>query len=77
MRLVGSAVGALLISAMDENVESFVANSFVLLALPGFVLSLLALFGRDGDAPRIGWGKRVAGVGLLAVGVLVGLGLLL
>ena len=50
---------------MDENAETFVANSFVLLSLPGFVLSLLALFGRDGDEPRIGWGKRIAGVGLV------------
>jgi hypothetical protein len=77
MLLVGSAVGALLISTMDENAETFVANSFVLLSLPGFVLSLLQLFGRDGDEPRIGWGKRIAGVGLLAVGILAALGILL
>ena len=48
MLLVGTAVGALLISTMDENAETFIANSFVLLSLPGFLLSLLQLFGRDG-----------------------------
>lgn len=77
MLLVGTAVGALLLSTMDENAETFVANSFVLLSLPGFVLSLLQLFGREGDEPRIGWGKRFGGVGLLALGVLLALGLVL
>ena len=77
MLLVGTAVGALLISTMDENAETFIANSFVLLSLPGFVLSLLQLFGREGDEPRIGWGKRIAGAGLLGVGILAALGLLL
>ncbi len=77
MLLVTTAVGALLISTMNENAETFIANSFVLLSLPGFVLSLLQLFGRDGDEPKIGWGKRIAGVALLALGVLAALGLVL
>ncbi len=77
MIIVGTAVGALLISTMDENADTFIANSFVLLALPGFVLSLLALFGRDGDDRQVGWGKRVAGVALLVLGVLAVFGLVL
>ncbi len=76
MLVVGTVVGALLIGTLDEHAETFVANGFVLLALPGFLLSLLQLFGRDGHEPAIGWGKRVAGVGLLVGGVLVALGLL-
>ncbi len=76
MLFVGTATTALLISTMDENAETFIANAFVLLALPGFLLSLLQLFGRDGDEPRIGWGKRIAGVGLLVLGILLVLGLL-
>jgi hypothetical protein len=75
MLFVGSVAGALLISAMDENAETFAANSFAILSLPGFVLSLLQLFGREGDEPRIGWGKRIAGVGLVVFGVFLALGL--
>jgi hypothetical protein len=77
MLLITTALGALLISVMNEKSEDFLANTFVLLSLPGFVLSLLHLIGRDGDDPSIGWGKRVAGVGLLVLGVLLALGLLL
>jgi hypothetical protein len=76
MLFVGTATTALLISTMNEDAETFIANAFVLLALPGFLLSLLQLFGRDGDEPEIGWGKRIAGVGLLALGILLVLGLL-
>jgi hypothetical protein len=49
----------------------------VLLALPGFALSLAQLFGREGDEPQIGWGKRVGGLLLLAVGIMLVLGMLL
>ncbi len=74
MLLVGAAVGALLLSSMNEKAPDFLATTFVLLALPGFALSLVALFARDGDEPRIGWGKRLAGVGLVVLGVLLALG---
>jgi hypothetical protein len=77
MLLVGTAVGALLIATMNENAATFLANSFILLSLPGFVLSLIGLFGRDGDEPELGWGKRIAGIPVLIVGILLALGLLL
>jgi len=77
MLFVGTAVGALLVDTMDENAATFIANAFVLMAIPGFLLSLLHLFGRDGDEPPIGWGKRLAGVVLLILGILLALGLLL
>ena len=77
MLFVGTAVGALLVDTMDENAATFIANAFVLMAIPGFLLSLLHLFGRDGDEPRVGWGKRFAGVVLLVLGILLALGLLL
>ena len=75
MLLVGAAVGALLLSVMNEKADDFLATTFVLLLVPGFVLSIVSLFGRDGEEPRIGWGKRFAGVGLLVLGVLLALGL--
>jgi len=77
MLFVATAVGALLLRTMDETAETFLADSFVLLALPGFVLSLLSLFGREGDQPPIGWGKRIAGLAVLVAGILLVLGLLL
>jgi hypothetical protein len=77
MLFVATAVGALLLSTMNERSETFIANSFVLLSLPGFLLSLLSLFGREGGERRIGWGKRVAGSAILVAGTLLVLGLLL
>ncbi len=77
MLFVGTAVGALLIGAMDENAESFLATCFVLLSLPGFALSLAQLLGRDGAEPEIGWGKRLGGVLLVVVGVMLVLGMIL
>jgi hypothetical protein len=77
MLFVATAVGALLLSTMNENAQTFLANSFVLLSLPGFLLSLLNLFGREGDERTIGWGKRFAGIGILVAAILLALGLLL
>jgi hypothetical protein len=77
MLFVATAVGALLLDTMDEHSKTFLADGFVILALPGFVLSLLSLFGRTGDEAPIGWGKRVAGLAVLITGILLVLGLLL
>jgi hypothetical protein len=77
MLFVATAVGALLLDKMDEHAKTFLADSFVILALPGFVLSLLSLFGRTEDEAPIGWGKRVAGLAVLITGILLVLGLLL
>jgi hypothetical protein len=75
MLLVASAVEALLLSSMDESGGTFLANSFVVLAIPGFVLALLDVVGRDGDEPSIGWGKRIAGIGVLVLGIALARGL--
>jgi hypothetical protein len=77
MLFIGTAIGALLIRTMNERSDTFVADSFVLLSLPGFLLSLLGFFGREGDEPPLGWGKRLAGIALLVVGILLVLGLVL
>ena len=77
MLFVVTVFAALLLATMDEDADTFLANSFVLLSLPGFLLSLLGLVGREGDERAMGWGKRIAGVGLLIAGILLGLGLLL
>jgi hypothetical protein len=72
-----TAVGALLLSTMNKGSETFLATSFLLLAVPGFLLSSLKTFGRRGDKPPIGWGMRIGGVAILVAGVLLALGLLL
>jgi hypothetical protein len=77
MLFVGTAVGALLLRTMNQKSDTFVADSFVLLSLPGFLLSLVSFFGREGNEPPIGWGKRIAGIALLVGGILLVLGLLL
>jgi hypothetical protein len=77
MLFVGTAVGALLLRTMNQKSDTFVADSFVLLSLPGFLLSLVSFFGREGDERPIGWGKRIAGIALLVAGILLVLGLLL
>jgi hypothetical protein len=75
MLFVATVIGAqLLLHTMDENAATFLADSFVILALPGFVLALLPVFGREGDAPPTGWGKRVAGIAILVAGILLALG---
>ena len=77
MTFVVTAFAALLFATMNEDSETFLANSFVLLALPGFLLSLLGIFGREGEERELGWGKRFAGLGVLVAGVLLTLGVLL
>ncbi|HEX8158436.1 MAG TPA: hypothetical protein VF526_13715 [Solirubrobacteraceae bacterium] len=77
MLFVTTAVGALLLHLLNEHSSTFLADTFVLLSLPGFLLSLLSLFGREGQQPAIGWGKRIAGIAVLVAGILLVLGLLL
>ena len=77
MLFVATAIGALLLHTMDQHGEHFLADSFVILAIPGFVLALLPVFGREGRRPATGWGKRMAGIAILAAGILLALGRLL
>jgi len=77
MLFVATAIGALLLRTMDEHGQSFLADSFVILTIPGFVLALLPVFGREGDRAATGWGKRIAGIAILAAGILLALGRLL
>jgi hypothetical protein len=72
-----TAIAAILIGTMNEHDTSFLATSLLLLSVPGCLLSVLRLFARDGPAAALGWGKRVAGVGLLALAIPGAVGLLL
>ncbi|HEX8159564.1 MAG TPA: hypothetical protein VF526_19435 [Solirubrobacteraceae bacterium] len=70
--LVTTGIGALLLSS-DYDPQTIVPDAFVLLSLPGFVLSLLALLTPDSERP-LGWRQRLAGVPLLALAVGIVLG---
>jgi hypothetical protein len=74
MLFAATALAALLLRTMDEHAETFLADSFVVLALPGFLLALATIFGREGPEPSLGWGKRIAGIAILAAGILLALG---
>ncbi|HSP64702.1 MAG TPA: hypothetical protein VLO10_00795, partial [Candidatus Deferrimicrobium sp.] len=61
--------GALVLGAVHDS-RTAIADAFVLLSLPGLLLSLLDLFGRDGPGITLRWWQRIGGAALLAVGVL-------
>jgi hypothetical protein len=81
-----TGLGALLLST---HAKTLIADSFVLLAVPGALLSILHLFGGDADEAADGaeeaatgstdrrwWVVQIAGAALLGAGVLQVLGLL-
>lgn len=77
MLFVATVIGALLLRTMDEHGAEFLADSLLILAIPGFALALLPVFGREGDRAATGWAKRIAGIAILAAGILLALGRLL
>ncbi|MEA2222777.1 MAG: hypothetical protein QOH83_1153, partial [Solirubrobacteraceae bacterium] len=70
--LVTTGIGALLLSS-DYDPRTIVPDGFVILSVPGFILSMLGLFTPDDERP-LGWRHRLAGVPLLALAVAVVLG---
>jgi hypothetical protein len=72
MLVVGKLCSELLTAHVDPG--RAVALGFVLLALPGVLLSLLGNVGRDGKEWETTWPTRVFGTGVVAFGVLLVLG---
>jgi hypothetical protein len=77
-----TGLGALLLSTHSK---SLIADSFVLLSIPGAVLALLHYFAGEGEeggeeeaenANETGWTRRIAGAAILTAAVLQVLGLL-
>ena len=50
-----------MIAERIEDPEQLILTSFVALAIPGFLLGLAGLFGRDGDDLPMSWPGRAAG----------------
>lgn len=68
-----TGLGALL---LESHSKSLIADSFVLLAIPGAVFATLHFFGEAEEREDVGWGARVAGTFVVLAGVLQVLGLL-
>jgi hypothetical protein len=74
MLLVGAVVGAVVLNHL-ANGRDAIRNAFVLLSLPGLALSLLELFGREGNERELRWHHQLLGVPILALGILLVLGI--
>jgi hypothetical protein len=69
--VVARLLGSLVLGAIHDHRD---AVAFVLLAIPGVVLSLLDLVGREGEEPPLRWWRRLTGAVVLVAGVVVVLG---
>ncbi|MBN9618488.1 MAG: hypothetical protein J0H43_01970 [Actinobacteria bacterium] len=69
MLFVGAAIGALVLDAVGHSSRAAL-NAFVLLALISLGFSIVELFARDGTEPEEGWVRWLAGIGVLAAGLL-------
>jgi uncharacterized membrane protein YeaQ/YmgE (transglycosylase-associated protein family) len=69
LMLIVGAFYATLVFRGTGNKADIIANGFVLLALPGLVMSALDLVGRDGPKHALRWIDRFAGVGVLSLGL--------
>jgi hypothetical protein len=64
MLIVGSFFAKLVFSIVT-NPDTMLRNGFLLLTIPGLVLSALGLFGHDGPDPSWTWPRQLIGVGIL------------
>ncbi len=53
------------------NPARFITEGFIVLSVPGLVLSTMSLLGREGRKWELTWLARVAGIAVLALGILL------
>lgn len=75
MLLVGTLWGRAVATQFDGG--DLLRAAFVALPLPGLIMSILALIGRDGPRPTLGWWHRLGGAVIFVAGVLLALGRLI
>jgi len=72
--VVMMAVGAWFATFVASRITDparFIAEGYVVLSIPGLALSSLSLFGREGKKWELNWALRIAGIGVLCLGVLM------
>ena len=74
MMVLGTWFGRWVAGLVDDPAR-LLADGFVILALPGLVLSCVDLVGRDGADRNLGGRDHVVGAGFVAAGVLLALGI--
>ncbi len=67
MLIVGWAVSAALVTSLGDSPE-YAQTMFVILAVPGFLLALLGMIGRDPDEGDTRWYQRPRMTGLYRIG---------
>lgn len=70
MLVIGSLFARLVFSILDDP-DTMLRNGFILMTIPGLVLSALGLFGHDGPDPKWTWPRQALGVVIL--GAILGL----
>jgi hypothetical protein len=70
MLIIGSLFARLVYTIID-NPDTMLRNGFILMTIPGLVLSALGLFGHDGPDPKWSWPRQAFGVVIL--GAILGL----
>ena len=67
MIVIGTYFAAF-VSRLFDDPAQFITVGFVVLTIPGLVLSIASWFGRDGARPALTWAGRIAGVVVIAIG---------
>ena len=70
MMVIGTYFALLVQNRIDDPAR-FITLGFVILTIPGLVLTGLGLFGRDGSTWKQSWGTRFGGIAILVAGVLL------
>ncbi|MEO6471643.1 MAG: hypothetical protein ABIR57_07125 [Aeromicrobium sp.] len=65
MLIIGSFFAKLVFSILT-NPDSMLRNGFILMTIPGLVMSALGLFGHDGPEPKWTWPRQFIGVLILS-----------
>ena len=73
MLVIGTLLGQLVLNLVGSAKDAGL-NAFVVLSAISLLLSVIEVFGRDGREPEEGLVRWLAGVGVLAIGVLLVLG---
>lgn len=68
MMIIGLIATSLFTSVVDDPVDVLTWGFFVL-SVPGFLFTMMQVFGRDGPDPGISWKRRAIGTAIFVIGV--------